>query len=93
MPILKDDWSPFLTLSAVFESLDNILEEPDADYAANQTLKAEYRNEPERYATKVSQMVNLCAAEGKENVNQSIVEHVEEIEEFKSEGLLLNNSF
>jgi len=34
MPILKDDWSPYITLSTVFENLDNILEEPDVDYAA-----------------------------------------------------------
>jgi ubiquitin-protein ligase len=34
MPILKDDWSPYITLSTVFENLDNILEEPDVDYSA-----------------------------------------------------------
>jgi ubiquitin-protein ligase len=26
MPILSDDWSPFLTLAAVLDSLDNLLE-------------------------------------------------------------------
>lgn len=34
MPILSDDWSPYLTLSNVIESLDNILEEPDINYGA-----------------------------------------------------------
>ena len=38
MPILKDDWSPYLTLAAVFDSLDNIMEEPDIDCAANETI-------------------------------------------------------
>lgn len=60
MPILKDDWSPFLTLSMVFESLDCILEEPDPKYAATEILKTEYTNDPEKYASKVTQMVNLC---------------------------------
>ena len=61
MPTLKDDWSPYITLSTVFENLDNILEEPDVDYAATEMLKSEYRNEPEKYAIKVNQMVNLCS--------------------------------
>lgn len=38
MPILSDDWSPFLTLAAVLDSLDNLLEEPDKDYAASEVL-------------------------------------------------------
>jgi flagellum-specific peptidoglycan hydrolase FlgJ len=46
MPILKEDWSPFLTLSTIFESLDSILEEPDPKYAATEIQKAEYRNDP-----------------------------------------------
>lgn len=28
MPILRDDWSPFITLSDIFSSIDNLLEEP-----------------------------------------------------------------
>jgi ubiquitin-protein ligase len=39
MPILSDDWSPYLTLLAVFDSLDNLLEEPDVSYSASLTLK------------------------------------------------------
>ena len=39
MPLLSDDWSPYLTLAAVFDSLDNILEEPDISYAASLSLK------------------------------------------------------
>jgi ubiquitin-protein ligase len=66
MPILKDDWSPFLTLSAVFDSLDSILEEPEVDYAATEGLRSEYMNDPDKYAKKVSQMVNLIASEAKE---------------------------
>lgn len=44
MPLLSDDWSPYLTLVAVFDSLDNILEEPDLAYAASASLKEEYTN-------------------------------------------------
>lgn len=29
MALLSDDWSPYLTLAAVFDSLDLLLEEPD----------------------------------------------------------------
>jgi ubiquitin-protein ligase len=39
MPILSDDWSPFLTLSSIFEGIDNILEEPDVNYPASESLR------------------------------------------------------
>jgi ubiquitin-protein ligase len=42
MAILKEDWSPFLNLAAVFGSLDCLLEEPDPQYAASLTLQQEY---------------------------------------------------
>ena len=35
MALLSDDWSPYLTLAAVFDSLDLLLEEPDIEYPAN----------------------------------------------------------
>ena len=42
MPLLNDDWSPYLTLAAVLDSLDCIIEEPDVEYAASPELKEEY---------------------------------------------------
>ena len=44
MAILTEDWSPFLTLAAVFDTLDILLEEPDIDFPANQDLLDEYIN-------------------------------------------------
>ena len=46
MPILREDWSPFLTVSDVFNSLNSILEEPEVDSAAYDAIKNEYINEP-----------------------------------------------
>lgn len=36
MPVLEDDWSPFLSLNSIIESLDQILEQPDKEYALNE---------------------------------------------------------
>jgi ubiquitin-protein ligase len=44
MTILEDDWSPFLSLTSLMESLDKMLEEPDEDYAINTDVLADYRN-------------------------------------------------
>ena len=44
MAILTEDWSPFLTLAAVFDTLDILLEEPDIDFPASQDLLDEYIN-------------------------------------------------
>jgi hypothetical protein len=60
MAILKEDWSSFLNLTAIFSSLDCLLEEPDPQYAASLTLQQEYLQEPDKYAQKVGQMINLC---------------------------------
>lgn len=35
MPVVEDDWSPFLTLGSLFESLDTILVEPEENYSVN----------------------------------------------------------
>lgn len=39
MPILREDWSPFLTVTDVFNSLNALLDEPEIDCAANDTIK------------------------------------------------------
>lgn len=85
MPIIREDWSPFLTVTDVFNSLNSVLEEPELDSAANDTIKSEYVNEPEKYMKKVTQLANLYT-EPKGNDNQSEVEHVEEIVEFREEA-------
>lgn len=33
MPILEDDWSPFLSLNSLIESLESIIETPDDLYS------------------------------------------------------------
>jgi ubiquitin-protein ligase len=62
MAILEDDWSPYLTLAAVIDSLDSILEEPDKEYAATSELRHEYLNDPKKYATKIEQTIKAYSS-------------------------------
>lgn len=43
MPVLEDDWSPFLSLTSVIESLDRILEEPELEYALEEETLGLYQ--------------------------------------------------
>jgi ubiquitin-protein ligase len=43
MAILENDWSPFLSLTSLMESLDKILEQPDEDYAINADVLADFK--------------------------------------------------
>ena len=38
MPILREEWSPFLTLNSLIESLDAIMEQPNASSAVEQEI-------------------------------------------------------
>ena len=69
MAILDDDWSPFLTLEAVFDCLNQLLEEPDVQYAATTLLKLEYMEEPEKYLKKMENIIkgNTTTAQNHDN--------------------------
>lgn len=43
MPVLEDDWSPFLTLMSVIESLDQILTHPEENYAVEEAVLEMYQ--------------------------------------------------
>ena len=49
MPVLEDDWSPFLTIVAVIESLDRVLEMPEEDYAVEQNTLQMWMTERQTY--------------------------------------------
>jgi len=53
MGLLAEDWSPYLTLTAVIDSIDSIMEEPDLEYAATAALQDEYIYEPDNYLKKI----------------------------------------
>lgn len=60
MSVLEDDWSPFLSLTSLIESLDKILEEPDELYALDAQMLDEYQNNRTLYLNKVLEHVSLA---------------------------------
>ena len=83
MAVLRDDWSPYLTLAAAFDSLDNLLEEPDIQYSANQEMLQEYLHEPEKYVKKIQQTIKAYSSVMALDNSQSFAEHVKVIKESK----------
>lgn len=53
MGILEEDWSPFLSLTSVIETLDHILEEPEEMYPAASEVLHEFENDKDNYFKKV----------------------------------------
>jgi ubiquitin-protein ligase len=46
MAVLEEDWSPFLTLKGVVESLDRVLEVPEVGYAVDEDVLSTFQNSP-----------------------------------------------
>ena len=50
---IKEDWSPYLTLSSVIELIDNAMLEPDLAIVANKDIALEYKAKIESYELNV----------------------------------------
>ena len=59
MSVLEDDWSPYLTLNSLIESLDGILEEPDEAYSLDEAVLNLFQTGYEQYMSKVIEYVSL----------------------------------
>lgn len=59
MAVLEDDWSPFLSLTSLIESLDQVLEAPDVNYALDDGILELYQTNRSKYLNKVLDHVTL----------------------------------
>ena len=53
MPILHEEWSPFLTLNSLIESLDAIMEQPNASHVAEKSIFELYEESEQEYHAQV----------------------------------------
>lgn len=53
MPILIEEWSPFLTITSLIESLDCLMEEPETKYPASPEMLDIYETNKDEYFKKV----------------------------------------
>lgn len=59
MGVLEDDWSAFISLNSLIESLDQILEVPDVNYALDDSTLELYQRNRSKYLNKVLDHVTL----------------------------------
>lgn len=59
MAVLEDDWSPFLSLCSLIESLDQVLATPDDKYALDDSVLELYQTNRSKYLNKVLEHVTL----------------------------------